>query len=44
VVAADVLGDGEIVRHDPRASAQIALDLARRGRIERRRVRVLGEK
>jgi uncharacterized cofD-like protein len=44
VVAADVLGEGEIVRHDPRASAQIALDLARRGRIARRRVRVLGEK
>ena len=44
VVAADLLGEGEIVRHDPRAAAQVAMDLARRGRIARRRVRVLGEK
>ena len=43
VVAADLLGDGDIVRHDPRAAADIALDLARRGRVSRNRVRVLGE-
>jgi uncharacterized cofD-like protein len=43
VVAADLLGDGDIVRHDPRAAADVALDLARRGRVSRNRVRVLGE-
>jgi uncharacterized cofD-like protein len=44
VVTADLLGEGEIVRHDPRATAAIAMDLARRGRLARRKVRVLGEK
>jgi len=44
VVAADLLADGEIVRHDPRAAAQLSLDLARRGRAARHRVRILGEK
>ncbi len=43
VVAADLLGGGDIVRHDPRAAADIALDLARRGRVSRNRVRVLGK-
>jgi uncharacterized cofD-like protein len=42
VVAEDLLGDGDIVRHDPRATAGIALALARRGRMARRKVRVLG--
>ncbi len=44
VVTADLLGEGEIVRHDPRATAAIAMDLARRGRLARRKLRVLGEK
>jgi hypothetical protein len=40
VVAADLLASGEIVRHDPRASADVALKLAKRGQLARRRVRV----
>jgi uncharacterized cofD-like protein len=44
VVAADLLAEGEIVRHDSRVAAEIAMDLARRGRANRSRVRVLGEK
>ena len=44
VVAADLLGEGEIVRHDPRATAEIAMELARRGRAARRKVRILGHK
>lgn len=44
IVAADLLADGEIVRHDSRASAEIAMELARRGRFARKKVRVLGEK
>jgi uncharacterized cofD-like protein len=43
IVAADLLGEGDIVRHDRRAIADIALDLARRGRVSRQRVRVVGE-
>ena len=43
VVAADLLAEGEIVRHDSRVAAEIAMDLARRGRANRRRVRVLGK-
>ena len=43
VVAADLLNDGDIVRHDPRATADIALNLARRGRVARQKLRVLGE-
>lgn len=43
VMTADLLAPGDIVRHDPRASAEVALQLAKRGRIARRRVRVLGE-
>ncbi|HLG97658.1 MAG TPA: YvcK family protein [Bryobacteraceae bacterium] len=43
VVAADLLGSGDIVRHDPRATAEIALDLARRGRAARSKIRVLAE-
>jgi uncharacterized cofD-like protein len=42
VVADDLLGEGDIVRHDPRAVAEIAMELARRGRLARRKVRVLG--
>ncbi len=46
VVAEDLLGEGDIVRHDPRATAEIAvtlaLTLARRSRMARRKIRVLG--
>jgi uncharacterized cofD-like protein len=42
IVAEDLLGTGDIVRHDPRAAADIALMLARRARMSRRKVRVLG--
>ena len=42
VVAADLLGEGEIVRHDPRATAEVALNLARRSRASRSKVRALG--
>jgi len=42
VVAEDLLGEGDIVRHDPRATAEIAVTLARRSRIARRKIRVLG--
>jgi uncharacterized cofD-like protein len=44
VVTADLLAAGDSVRHDPRASAEIAIQLAKRGQIARRRVRVLGER
>src|ERR1700730_18472098 len=44
VVTADLLGEGEIVRHDPRATADVALELARRGRVARRKVRILAHK
>jgi len=44
IVAADLLAEGDIVRHDTRVSAQIAMDLARRGRAARSKVRILGEK
>src|SRR5579863_6057081 len=44
VVATDLLGEGEIVRHDPRATADVALSLARRGRDARSKIRVLGAK
>jgi uncharacterized cofD-like protein len=44
VVAADLLAAGDSVRHDPRASADVALQLAKRGQMARRRVRVLGER
>jgi uncharacterized cofD-like protein len=43
VVATDLLADGEIVRHDSRIAAGIAMDLARRGRGVRRKVHILGE-
>ncbi|HEX5229347.1 MAG TPA: YvcK family protein [Bryobacteraceae bacterium] len=43
VMTADLLAPGDIVRHDPRASAEVALQLAKRGRTARRKVRVLGE-
>jgi uncharacterized cofD-like protein len=42
VVAEDLLGEGDIVRHDPRVTAEIAMTLARRSRMARRKVRVLG--
>jgi uncharacterized cofD-like protein len=44
VVCADLLAAGDSVRHDPRASAEVALQLAKRGQMARRRVRVLGER
>jgi uncharacterized cofD-like protein len=44
LLAADLLASGDIVRHDPRASAEVALQLAKRGRAGRRKVRVLGER
>ncbi len=44
VVAADLLGEGDIVRHDPRATADVAMELARRGRARRRKIRILGQK
>jgi uncharacterized cofD-like protein len=43
VVAADLLGESDIVRHDPRATADIALHLARRGRAARQKIRILRE-
>src|SRR5580658_4455611 len=43
MVTADLLASGDSVRHDPRASADVALQLAKRGQMARRRVRVLGE-
>ena len=36
VVAADLLASGDSVRHDPRASADVALQLAKRGQMARR--------
>jgi uncharacterized cofD-like protein len=44
VVATDLLASGNSVRHDPRASADVALQLAKRGQTGRRRVRILGER
>jgi uncharacterized cofD-like protein len=44
VVTADLLGEGEIVRHDPRATAEVAMELARRGRGSRRKIRILTQK
>jgi uncharacterized cofD-like protein len=44
VVATDLLGSGDSVRHDPRASAEVALQLAKRGRSRRGKIRVLGER
>src|SRR5690348_3750649 len=44
VVTADLLGEGEVVRHDPRATAEVAMELARRGRAARRKVSILGHK
>jgi uncharacterized cofD-like protein len=44
VVSADLLAPGESVRHDPRASADVTLQLAKRGRAGRGKIRVLGER
>lgn len=44
VKAADLLASGDVVRHDPRASAEVALQLAKRGQASRRKLRVLGER
>jgi uncharacterized cofD-like protein len=44
VVTSDLLGEGEIVRHDPRATAEVAMELARRGRGSRRKIRILNQK
>jgi uncharacterized cofD-like protein len=43
IMAADLLGEGEIVRHDPRATAEVAMELARRGRARRMKIRMLGQ-
>jgi uncharacterized cofD-like protein len=43
IMATDLLGPGDSVRHDPRASAEVALQLAKRGRAARSKIRVLGE-
>jgi len=42
VEADDLLGEGDIVRHDPRTTAEVAMALARRARMAQRKVRVLG--
>ena len=44
VMATDLLGSGDSVRHDPRASAEVALQLAKRGRAGRSKIRVLGDR
>jgi uncharacterized cofD-like protein len=44
VVSADLLAAGDSVRHDPRASAEVALQLAKRGRTGRGKIRILGER
>ena len=43
VLGTDLLGSGDRVRHDPRGSAEVALQLAKRGRARRGKIRVLGE-
>lgn len=42
VVGRDLLADGEVVRHDPKATAAVALELARRGRASRSKIRIIG--
>jgi uncharacterized cofD-like protein len=42
VVAADLLGEGSAVRHDPRAISEVVMNLARQGREVRNKVRVVG--
>jgi hypothetical protein len=44
VVATDLLDSGESVRHDPRASADVTLQLAKRGQMARRKVRIVGDR
>src|SRR3984957_18941514 len=44
VVATDLLDSGDIVRHNPRASADVTLQLAKRGQMARRNVRVVGDR
>jgi hypothetical protein len=41
VVTADLLGDVNLVRHDPRALAEIVVDLASRSRAKKVREQVL---
>ena len=41
VVAEDLLAEGAVVRHDPRATAEVLMNLARQGRAERNKVRVV---
>lgn len=43
VVCKDLLASGEIVRHDPGASAEVALQLAKHGRNSRRGLRAAGQ-
>jgi len=42
IMAVDLLGNGPVVRHDPRAAADVVLDLAKRGRASRERLLILG--
>lgn len=44
VIERDLLAEGDVVRHDTRVTAEIALELARRGRTARSKIRVLGLK
>lgn len=44
VVARDLLADGAIVRHDSKATAEVALELARRSRASRSKIRIIGLK
>jgi uncharacterized cofD-like protein len=44
VVARDLLAGGEVVRHDSKATAEVALELARRGRASRSKIRIIGLK
>jgi len=44
VVARDLLADGDVVRHDSRATAEVAMELAHRGRASRSKIRILGLK
>ena len=44
VVARDLLAEGEVVRHDSKATAEVALELARRGRAARSKIRIIGLK
>jgi uncharacterized cofD-like protein len=44
VVARDLLADGEIVRHDHRATAEVVMELARQAKASRHKIRILKAK